>query len=47
LAFLDRFDQAEPTHPSIQLAMEIAGGESQVTARKEKGDRMAALSAPR
>jgi tetratricopeptide (TPR) repeat protein len=47
LAFLERFDQAEPTHPSIQLAMEIAGGESQVTARKEKGDRMAALSAPR
>lgn len=43
MAFLDRFDRAEPAHPDRQLALEIAGEGSPVAAANGKGRNQAAL----
>jgi hypothetical protein len=44
MTFLDRFDRAESTHPSVQLALEIAAEGEKHAARKSKGGPIAALA---
>lgn len=44
LAFLDRFDQVESSHPAARLAMEIVAGANVATARKHAGSQTAALT---
>lgn len=45
-AFLERFDQAAPTHPARQLALEIAGENAPLAVTDKKGRQVAALEGP-
>jgi tetratricopeptide (TPR) repeat protein len=44
MAFLDRFDRAEPAHPSVRLAREIAAETGPAVAQYDPGGRRAALA---